>query len=170
MPFVHLHNRSQYSLLDGAWSPSALAARAAELEMPAVALTDTCNLYGAYEFYKAAKGAGVQPVFGSTIWMWPPGLENLQPSDPDHGWNLLLLIKGGEAARLSDAYVGYRNLCALITTAIFDGMHYRPRLDWRLLEQHREGLIALTSGLNGVLSSGVGSRPHQGDGVAEALI
>ena len=62
MPFVHLHNRSQYSLLDGAWSPTALVNRAAELQMPAVALTDTCNLYGAYEFFKAAKGAGISQV------------------------------------------------------------------------------------------------------------
>jgi hypothetical protein len=75
MGFVHLHNRSQYSILDGAMRPGELVNRVTELEMGAVALTDTCNLYGAVEFYKAAKGAGVHPVFGSELWLWPEGID-----------------------------------------------------------------------------------------------
>ena len=155
MAFVHLHNRSQYSLLDGAMAPAELAERAGELEMPAVALTDTCNLYGAWEFFKGCKGAGVQPVFGASVWMWPPGLDQRDPRGPDGGWNLVFLIEGGEDARVSDGTVGFRNLNQLLTRAIFDGMHYRPRIDWELLARHHEGLLCLTSGLNGVLGQAV---------------
>ncbi len=169
MPFVHLHNRSQYSLLDGAWSPSDVAKAAAEAQMPAVGLTDTCNLYGAYEFYKATKGAGVKGVFGSVLWMWPPGLDVLQHNDADTGWNIVLLIKGGADSGLADPMTGYRNLCALITTAIFDGMHYRPRIDWDLLRKHRDGLVALTGGLNGALGGAVGARTGGLDGARENL-
>ncbi len=151
MAFVHLHNRSQYSLLDGVLSPGDLGPRAAALGQPAIALTDTCNLYGAWEFYKGCKGAGVQPVFGSCIWVWPDGLDSLDPRSPDGGFNIVLLIEAGEAGLTADDTVGFRNLNHLITRAIFDGMHFRPRIDWALLNKHKEGLICLTSGLNGVL-------------------
>ena len=160
MSFVHLHNRTQYSLLDGAMSPEELARAAAAHGMSAVALTDTSNLYAGVEFYKAAKGAGVKPVFGAELWVWPPGLDQLAyhrssqaaareqrgapvASLPDGGWHIALLIEDK---------AGYKNLCQLITTAIFDGMHHRPRVDWDLLERHREGLIALTCGRNGPLA------------------
>ena len=142
MPFVHLHNRSQYSILDGAMRPGDIVNRAQELSMPAVALTDTCNLYGAVEFYKAAKSKGIHPVFGSELWVWPEGVGNFNDRTPDGGWNLVLLIASEE---------GYKNLCALVTRAIFDGMHFRPRIDLNQLEQHREGLIALTGGIHGPL-------------------
>ena len=155
MAFVHLHNRSQYSLLDGAMAPAQLAGRVAELGQPAVALTDTANLYGAWEFYKGCKGAGVQPIFGASLWMWPHGLSEIGPGARDGGWNLAFLIEGGEDAHFTDGFVGFRNLNQLITSAIFDGMHYRPRIDWSLLEAHHEGLICLTSGLNGVLGQTV---------------
>ena len=76
--FVHLVNRSQYSLLDGAMGPGELAERAAQLGMKAVGLTDTCNLYGAFEFYKAAKDAKIDPVVGSTLWISPGPLAEVQ--------------------------------------------------------------------------------------------
>ncbi len=143
MSFVHLHNRSQFSLLDGAMSPEELAARAAALGQPGVALTDTCNLYGAVSFWKACKDAKVHHVIGTSLWLWPPGLEHLDPRrDTDGGYDLVLLIEDK---------AGYKNLCKLITTAIFGPMHYRPRVDLELLQKHREGLIAMTSGLCGPL-------------------
>ncbi|MEL6341582.1 MAG: DNA polymerase III subunit alpha [Myxococcota bacterium] len=145
MAFVHLHNRTQYSILDGAVSPAELCGRAAELEMPAVAMTDTCNLYGGVELYKYAKKKGIKAIYGAEIWMWPPGLETLRAEQPDAGWNLVFLIENR---------TGYQNLCQLITTAIFDGMHYRPRIDYALLDKHKEGLMVLTNGLNGPLHRG----------------
>lgn len=95
MGFVHLSARSQFSLLDGAMSPKALALRTAELNLSAVALTDTCNFYGAFECWKAAKGEGLDFVLGTTIWIWPAGLEALNPRDPDGGFHITLLIEGG---------------------------------------------------------------------------
>jgi DNA polymerase-3 subunit alpha len=140
MAFVHLHNRTQYSLLDGAVGPKSYVARAEELEMPSLAITDTCNLYCGVEFYKAAKKSTVKAVYGTEIWMWPEGLATLDPTKPDDGWSLVFLIQDR---------TGYQNLCQLITTAIFDGNHYRPRIDLELLQKHRDGLIVMTSGLSG---------------------
>jgi len=156
MGFVHLSARSQYSLLDGAMSPKALANRTAELGHPAVALTDTCNFYGAFECYKTAKGAGLDFVLGTTIWIWPPGLDQLDPRQPDGGFHITLLIEGGpDGAPANQKNAGYINLCALITRAIFDGMHYRPRIDYDLLKAHSEGLVCLTGGLNGPMGEAV---------------
>ena len=142
MAFVHLHNRSQYSILDGAMKPGEIVARAKALDMEAIALTDTCNLYGAVEFYKAAKGAGIHPVFGSELWIWPEGIDQFDDRTPDGGWNLVFLIESAK---------GYHNLCALVTAAIFDGMHFRPRIDLEQLKKHHEGLIVLTGGFHGPL-------------------
>jgi len=143
MAFAHLHNRSQFSLLDGAMSPEELAARAAKLGQTSVALTDTCNLYGAVSFWKACKDEKIHHVLGASLWVWPPGLDQLDPRrDVDGGYDLVLLIED---------VTGYKNLCKLITTAIFGQMHYRPRVDLALLTQHKDGLIALTSGLWGPL-------------------
>ena len=142
MAFVHLHNQTQYSLLDGAMRPKQLVERAATLEMPAVAITDTCNLYGAVDFYKQASSTAVRPIFGASIWTWPEGLPSLKnaSSQPDSGWHLTFLVQDRK---------GYENLCSLITTAIFDGMHFRPRIDFDLMRRHSEGLIVLTGGLHG---------------------
>ncbi len=143
MAFVHLHNRTQFSLLDGAMSPEELAAAAGKLGQPGVALTDTCNLYGGVTFWKACKDAHVNCVLGASIWLWPPGLDQLNPSrDPDGGYDLVFLIEDN---------TGYKNLCKLITNGIFEGMHYRPRIDLKQLRAHKDGLIALTSGLHGPL-------------------
>lgn len=144
MPFVHLHTRSQYSILDGAMRPSEIVSRAQELDMKAVALTDTCNLYGAVEFYKAAKSKGIHPVFGSELWVWPEGVDQFDDRTPDGGWNLVILI---------ESPVGYQNLCALVTNAIFDGMHFRPRIDLAQLDAHKDGLIVLTGGILGPLGA-----------------
>ena len=159
MSFVHLHNRTQYTLLDGAMSPKALLQRTAEMEMPSVAVTDSCNLYCAVELYKSAKKYNVKPIYGAEIWLWPPGLKNLKQDDPDSGYQLVFLIENK---------IGYKNLCHLITTAIFDGMHYRPRIDFELLEKHNEGLIALSSGLNGPVGRAL-QTPTPEDYATEAL-
>jgi DNA polymerase-3 subunit alpha len=140
MSFVHLHTHSQFSILNGTCKINELLAKAEEYEMPALALTDTCNLYGAITFYKAAKKLNCKAIYGAEIWMWPEGLSQLQglkqkglKAPQDLGWHLAFLIENK---------IGYQNLSTLITTAIFDGMHYRPRIDFDLLKKHSEGLIA----------------------------
>ncbi len=140
MAFAHLHAHSQFTLLNGVPSPKDLAKAAKARGMDAAALTDTCNLYGAVTFYKACKDAGVHPVFGAEIWVDPRGIavrEGLAGS-----FQVVLLVEDD---------VGYKNLCALITRAIFDGIHYRPRIDLDLLRSHHHGLICLTSGEHGAI-------------------
>jgi DNA polymerase-3 subunit alpha len=151
--FVHLVNRSQYSLLDGAMAPAELVARAQAFGQPAVALTDTCNLYGAFEFYKAAKDAGLNAIIGVTLWISPlpqAALASLPNSAPDDGWHLTLLIEG-QGGPANQKCAGYKNVCKLVTDAIFYGMHYRPRVDLDQLRAASAGLICLTGGLNGPL-------------------
>ncbi|RME22235.1 MAG: DNA polymerase III subunit alpha [Deltaproteobacteria bacterium] len=153
MAFAHLHCRTQFSLLDGAVDPKKLAAGVAALGQPAAAITDTCNLYGGVGFFNACKSQGVQPILGAEIWMWPPGLAGRDPRAPDAGWHLVFLVETRPEDAGTWPPTGYRNLNRLITTAIFDGMHYRPRIDWELLATHKDGLIVLTSGLNGPIGT-----------------
>ncbi len=162
MAFAHLHVHSQYTLLDGAVSPKAVVAKAAKLGQPAIALTDRCNLYGAVEFFGAAKGKGVHPVIGAEITVQPEGISYKDPKGLLGGWSLVLLVQDD---------TGYRNLCHLITRAIFDGMHFRPRVDLELLREHSAGLIALTSGLKGPVGRAVvQGHPDRARGRLEQLL
>ncbi len=154
MAFVHLHVHSQFSILDGTATVDALAGRAAELQMSHLALTDTGNLYGAVAFYKACKGAGVTAVLGAELHVQPEGTSHADPARDEGGYQVVALVENA---------VGYHNLCALITAAIFDGMSYKPRVDLAGIEAHREGLIWLTGGSKGVLG-----RALQGGSEAEA--
>jgi len=132
--FAHLHVHSQYSLLNGVNTPKELAAAAKAHGQPALALTDTANLYGAVELYKACKDAKIHPVFGAELWLDPRGV-GAREGRLDQAFQVVLLVEDE---------VGYRNLCGLVTRAIFDGLYYRPRVDWELLEAHAQGLICLT--------------------------
>jgi len=140
--FAHLHVHSQFSLLNGTVSPDAIARRAADLGMPAIALTDSANLFGGVAFYKACTGAGIRPVLGTEITVQPEGLDFKDPERGSGGYQIRLLVEDDR---------GYANLCALLTRAIYDGIHYRPRIDLDLLQQHRQGLIVLSGGGKGVL-------------------
>ena len=140
MAFAHLHVHSQFSLLDGAIPIKELAPAAAALGQEHVALTDHCNLYGAVTFDKSCKEAGIHPVFGAGLWVDPRGLGHRPGSAAEAGYQLVCLVENE---------VGYRNLCRLITDAIFDGMHFKPRVDLEGLQRHCEGLILLTSGIRG---------------------
>jgi DNA polymerase-3 subunit alpha len=140
--FVHLHTHSQFSLLDGTATPKALVARAAALAMPALALTDTSNLFGAVQFYKACKAANIRPIIGAELHVQPEGLAHEDSQREEGGYQLVVLVR--------DA-VGYGNLCHLITNSIFDGMHYKPRVDLEGLERHRDGLFVLTGGYKGLI-------------------
>ncbi len=138
--FVHLHVHSEYSLLDGACRLDDLAQRAAELGMPAVALTDHGVLYGAVQFYKACKKHGVKPILGCEVYVAPGSRHDRRPRVDDKNYHLVLLAENEE---------GYRNLLAVVSEAHLTGFYYKPRVDKELLQQHQAGLIALSSCLGG---------------------
>jgi DNA polymerase-3 subunit alpha len=139
--FVHLHVHTQYSLLDGANSIEGLAQRAAEYRMPALAVTDHGNLFGAIQFYQAAMQAGVKPIIGCEMYIAPKSRKDRETHGVHHGCYHLLLLASNLA--------GYRNLIKLVSAAHLEGFYYRPRIDKELLQQHHEGII----GLSGCLRS-----------------
>src|SRR5438132_886713 len=138
--FVHLHNHTEYSLLDGASRIPALVARAAELEMPAIGITDHGVMYGAIHFYKACQDAGTKPIIGCGVYAAPRARlvrEGRVDRDPSH---LTLLAADHE---------GYVNLMRLCSIGQMEGMYYRPRIDKEVLAQNSKGLIALSGCLQG---------------------
>ncbi|HLW76102.1 MAG TPA: DNA polymerase III subunit alpha [Bryobacteraceae bacterium] len=137
-PFVHLHCHTDYSLLDGACEISQLMTLAAEQKMPAVAMTDHGNLFGAVEFYNKAKDKGIHPVIGCEVYVAQQGHTN--KSDSNRYNHLVLLCENQE---------GYRNLIQLVSTGYLDGFYYKPRIDKDLLSRHSKGLIALSACLRG---------------------
>jgi DNA polymerase-3 subunit alpha len=142
-PFVHLHLHSHYSLLDSAIKIDELVRQVAEMGMPAVALTDHGNLFGAYEFYSATRKAGVRGVLGCEVYIAPESRRDRSGSP--HGarkpYHHLVL--------LAENQVGWENLTQLVTQAYLDGFYHRPRIDKELLAAHADGLIALSACLTG---------------------
>jgi DNA polymerase-3 subunit alpha len=143
--FVHLHLHTQYSLLDGAIRPDALFKLAREYKMPAVAMTDHGNMFGAVEFYQKATTNGVKPIIGCEIYVAPGSRHDRTPPNraTPSAYHLILLVKNDK---------GYRNLCKLLTKAYTEGFYYRPRVDKELLSELNEGLIALSACLHGEVS------------------
>src|SRR3989441_1975553 len=133
--FVHLHVHSEYSILDGACRIPGLAARAAELEMPAVALTDHGSLAGAVELVKETGKHGVKPLIGCEVYV----AEDRRAQKKGYA-HLTLLAETNE---------GYGNLIRLASAGYLEGYYYKPRVDWELLERHAKGLVALSGCLSG---------------------
>ncbi|MFQ5482210.1 MAG: DNA polymerase III subunit alpha, partial [Nitrospinaceae bacterium] len=136
--FVHLHVHTHFSLLDSSLRHSALFKRAAEFKMPAVAMTDHGNLFGALEFYKGAKKHGLKPIIGCEVYVAP---ESRLQKDTNHhlrdaSYHLILLARNE---------TGYKNLVRLVTLGYLEGFYYKPRIDKDLLAKHAAGLIALSS-------------------------
>ena len=133
-PFVHLHVHSHYSLLDGAAKIPDLVQTALEYKMPALAITDHGNLFGALEFYNCARKAGIKPIIGYEAYISPHDrtLKEKQYAKYHH---ITLLAKN---------YTGYRNLLVLASQAYLTGFYYKPRIDKELLAQHCQGLIVLS--------------------------
>jgi DNA polymerase-3 subunit alpha len=144
--FVHLHLHTEYSLLDGAIRMKELMKKAAEFKMPAVAITDHGNLFGAIEFYQEAQRAGVKPIIGCEAYVAPGSHKDRPGSRRDAAYHFTLLTENE---------IGYRNLVKLITTAHLDGFHYAPRIDKELLAAHSEGLIGLSGCLAGEINSAI---------------
>ncbi|HEX7084295.1 MAG TPA: DNA polymerase III subunit alpha [Gaiellaceae bacterium] len=133
--FVHLHVHSEYSILDGACRVDDLVARAAELEMPAVTLTDHGSMAGAVQLWKRTRGSGVKPVIGCEVYVADDRTRQKK------GYAHLTLLARDN--------VGYGNLIKLSSLGYLEGYYYKPRVDWQLLERHGEGLIALSGCLSG---------------------
>ncbi|MGC8874761.1 MAG: DNA polymerase III subunit alpha, partial [Chloroflexia bacterium] len=134
-PFVHLHVHTEYSVLDGFSKVDPLCARAAELGMPALAITDHGVLYGTIDFYHACKRHGLRPIIGSEVYT-ALDRRDRRSADDKHTYHLVLLARNAR---------GYRNLVRLTTAAHLEGFYYKPRIDRELLEQYHEGLIALSA-------------------------
>ena len=134
-PFVHLHVHSEYSILDGACRIPALAARAAELEMPAVGLTDHGSLAGAIELYRETRKQGIKPLIGCEVYV----ADDRRAQQKGYA-HLTLLAASNE---------GYANLIKLCSRGYTEGYYYKPRVDWELLAEHAPGLIALSGCLSG---------------------
>jgi DNA polymerase-3 subunit alpha len=155
LDFVHLHNHSEYSLLDGACKIQEMVKRTSELGMPAVALTDHGALFGAIEFYLAAEKAGVKPIIGCETYICADRHEKnaTQGTRGEYANHLLLLAKN-EA--------GYRNLVKLSSIGYTEGFYYRPRIDHATLAAHAEGLIATS----GCMASEIPQKIMNGDDTA----
>jgi len=140
--FVHLHLHSQYSLLDGANRLDDLVQAAVETEMPAVALTDHGNMFGAIDFYEKAKSAGVKPILGMEAYVAQGDRADRQPSRSRS--NHLVLLARNEQ--------GYRNLIKLTSRSYLEGFYYKPRVDKALLAELSDGLICLSACLKGEIN------------------
>lgn len=142
--FVHLHVHTEYSLLDGACRISDLMEQVKAFGMPAVAMTDHGNLYGAIEFYQAAKKAKVKPIIGCEVYMAPGS--RLDQKTREKNYHFILLAKNE---------IGYKNLVKLLTSAHLEGMYYKPRIDKEILAAHSEGLIGATACLQSEIATAI---------------
>ena len=151
MKFVHLHVHSHYSLLDGLAKIDQIVTRTKELGMDAIALTDHGNLYGAVEFYKKAKKAGIKPIIGVETYVAPYGHLNKRPKMDEKRFHLILLAKNE---------IGWKNLIKLVTIANLEGFYYKPRIDRELLEKYHEGLICLSACYSGEIGKLVAAKNY----------
>lgn len=138
--FVHLHVHTQYSLLDGTNRLNDILKKAKEYKMPALAITDHGNMFGAIDFYQSAYKYGIKPIIGSEVYIAPGSRTDKSPANNESSKHLVLLVKNA---------AGFRNLMKLSSAGYLEGFYYRPRLDKEILARHHEGLIALSACLHG---------------------
>ncbi len=144
MKFVHLHTHTHYSLLDGMTKIPELVQKAKEYKMEALAITDHGNLYGAVEFYKACKSAGLKPILGVEAYIAPGDHRDKDGSIKDDIYYHLILLAKNQT--------GWKNLLKLVTQSYLEGFYYKPRMDKQMLKENSEGLIALSGCLGGELA------------------
>ena len=140
MSFVHLHVHTEYSLLDGACRIDGMMDRVKELNQTAIAITDHGVMYGCIDFYKAAKAAGIKPIIGCEVYVTRRSIADRVHGIDNDPYHLVLLCENRK---------GYENLCLLVSQAFINGFYGKPRVDLSMLEQHHEGLIALSACLAG---------------------
>ena len=144
MQYVPLHLHTENSLLDGAIRIKELCKFAKENDMPAVAITDHGNMYGAIQMYEEAKSAGIKPLIGCEFYVYDGDITEKNPAKT-HPWHLVLIAKD---------QTGYKNLVKLVSTAKCKGMYYKPRINHELIEKHHEGLICLSACVQGEVAQG----------------
>lgn len=140
MQFCHLHTHTEYSLLDGEASIKKLVARVKELGMDSCAITDHGSMYGVVDFYREAKSQGIHPVIGCEVYMAPRSRFD-KVHDIDNKTSHLIL--------LAENQKGYKNLIKLVSAGYIDGFYYKPRIDFEMLKEHSEGIIALSACIAG---------------------
>lgn len=140
MAFVHLHLHTEYSLLDGACRIDTLAERAKELGFDSLAITDHGVMYGAVNFYRACRKAGIKPIIGCEVYVAPRERTGREYGVDNQYTHLILLCKNE---------TGYRNLSYLVSMGFVEGFYVKPRIDWGLLHEHAEGLVCLSGCLAG---------------------
>lgn len=159
--FIHLHNHTHYSLLDGAATVETLLKAAADNNMPSVALTDHGVMFGAIEFYKKATKKGIKPIVGCEVYILTKGSRHSKSkTDRDDG-NDLLVTEGKTKKKrdyhhlilLCKDFTGYKNLIKLVTLGHIEGYYYKPRIDFELLSQYHEGLVCMSACAGGVVAS-----------------
>ena len=143
MSFVHLHTHSQYSLLEATCRFGAMVKKAQASQMPAVALTDNGNMFGAVEFYFAAKDAGIKPILGMDVYLAPKSrLVKGEDREAAQSPNTRLVL-------LAQNTQGYKNLCQLSSIGYQEGFYYKPRVDYDVLKKFSSDLIVLSGGSRG---------------------
>ena len=145
--FVHLHVHTQYSLLDGACLINDLTDLARRMKMPACAITDHGNMFGAIEFYQSCLKNGIKPIIGSEVYIAPKGRLDKTFSAREETANHLILLARDES--------GYKNLMKLVSIGYLEGFYYKPRIDKEVLAEYSKGLIGLSSCLKGEIPRSV---------------
>ena len=141
MAFTHLHVHTEYSLLDGSGKIKELAARAKELGMDSMAITDHGVMYGVIDFYRAAREVGIKPIIGCEVYVAPGSrFDRENTNGEDRYYHLVLLAEND---------TGYHNLMKIVSKGFVDGFYYKPRVDYEVLETYHEGVIALSACLAG---------------------
>lgn len=154
MAFTHLHVHTEYSLLDGSGKISEMLPRAKELGMDSLAITDHGVMYGVIDFYKKAKEVGIKPILGCEIYVAPGSrFDREQTKGDDRYYHMVLLAENN---------LGYRNLMKIVTRGFTEGYYYKPRVDYEILEQYHEGLIALSACLAGEIPNKILKDDYEG--------
>jgi DNA polymerase-3 subunit alpha len=144
MDFAHLHVHTHFSLLDGLSKIDDLVLRAKELELPALAITDHGNMYGAVEFYEKCKKAGIKPIIGCELYVAPRRLDQKEGQIDSKNYHLTALCKNTN---------GYKNLIKLVSIASIDGFYYKPRIDKEILKQYKDGIVFMSGCLKGEIAN-----------------
>ena len=152
--FIHLHLHTQYSLLDGANQIDPLIRQVRSFGMPAVAITDHGNMFGAIEFYQKAQAGGVKPIIGCEAYLAPGSRTGRERHLAHNDYYHLILLASNRT--------GYLNLIKLVSKAYLEGFYYKPRMDKELLAQHCDGLIALSGCLSGEVPYLIGQQDFEG--------
>ncbi len=153
MSFVHLHLHTEFSLLDGACRLGELVAAAKEKGQTALAITDHGNMFGAVDFYKAAKKEGIKPIIGCEVYVAERDLTDKVHGIDSNRYHLVLLCENE---------IGYKNLIKMVSASWVDGFYVKPRIDKKLLEEHHEGIIALSACLAGEIPRKLSAGDYEG--------